>query len=164
MRLHRGQNECGILSQPVAALVSNSPSPPPSPAPPSPSPSPRPPSPSPSPPAPAWMCPPDAVAHNHTTTAECQWVNGSSASWRMPPVVGEYCDYISAGYFGYTYLTKDYSPTDFPCPPSADLGSNGAGDNFCTISSGRDGVKLPAGARADCKDITRGMFGYVWSV
>lgn len=38
----------------------------------------------------------------------------------MPPKVGDYCDYISQGYFGYTFddtaIPGGYSPKNYPCP------------------------------------------------
>ena len=86
----------------------------------------------------------------------------------MPPVIEEYCDYLVSGhYFGYTFQKVDYSPDDYPCPPSAALGSNSksnsTGDWFCTITSGMRGFKLPRGAEPSCKEIsTSGVFGYHW--
>jgi hypothetical protein len=84
----------------------------------------------------------------------------------MPPVVSEYCDYINQGYLGYTYNKADFGPSEFPCPPSATLGTNtntnSTGQWFCTITTGARGVTLPKGAISDCSKMASGTFGYSW--
>lgn len=70
------------------------------------------------------------------------------------------------GYFGYTYPKGKETPEEFPCPASADTGSNSAtnttGDWFCTINKDSSKGPFPAGAIANCSGLP-GMFGYYWS-
>ena len=159
IRLKRGDNECGLLTQPVLPTVKGGAVPsPPGPAPPTPTP----PTPTPPPPHPGWECPADSTGLNTSAFASCMWVNGTAPTeWMMPPVVMEYCNYISSGYFGYTF-SSSFDPKVYACPPSATLGSNGGGDYFCTITSGSKGFVLPRGASAECKGVTSGTFGYHW--
>ena len=155
LRLQRGTNECNLLSQPVIPTVlgGDIPAPPPPPPPPP-------------PPAPAWECPKDAKSVNTSVEASCIWTNGT-AGFLMPPVSQAYCTYISSGYFGYTFEKAKYSADTYPCPLSAELGTNSktntTGEWFCTITSGSRGVTLPKGVTADCDTLeSAGVFGYTW--
>ena len=54
----------------------------------------------------------------------------------------------------------------YPCPAAASLGTNSqtnkTGEWFCTISKDSAGGPFPAGAKANCTGIARGVFGYSW--
>ena len=176
IRLARGTNECGITTQPVGVRVGSKPGPPPPPAPPSPppappSPPPAPPSPPPAPPTPPGppaQCPLEAVSID----GGCMWQNGTRGVL-MPPSesIGEYCDYYSDGYFGYTFPEEldPCEPYKYPCPPSASRGQNlrkssnastPLTDTFCTWNDGSKGVKFPQHSAANCSLLQTGFIGF----
>jgi len=168
IRLARGTNECGITTQPIGVSVGK-PRPTP-PGPPAPPPTPPPPPAPPGPPGPPGKCPTDATPTNRPTG--CMWINGTR-SVTMPPgaVIGEYCDYIADGYFGYTFpSTLDPNePFKYPCPPSASRSQNlrkrsGSdallSETFCIWESSEKGVTFPKQATANCTLLGQGYIGF----
>jgi len=154
IRLERGSNQCGITYQPVGAVISGAPTPVP---PPSPVPSPVPPAPTPTPsPPPSGNCPTDAQTATKGSNVECLWTSGVGGLV-IPSSASEYCDYISNGYFGYTWPSSD---GDYSCSPSARKSSNGD-TNFCVWRDGQIGVSIPSGSSADCDSLSQGRIGFV---
>jgi hypothetical protein len=150
LRLKRGDNECGISNFPIIPTVVGGRLPPPPPPP---------------PPRPMWQCPPDAIALNTTSNATCLWSNSSAdGKWAMPPTsVGQYCDYFSSGYMGYTFDAHVYEQDAWPCPPSFGAGGDGGAAWFCTLTVGANGFTgWPAHATPDCSAIADGFIGYSW--
>jgi hypothetical protein len=153
LRLQRGNDSCGITTQAVAAIVTSGPSPGPSPGP-TPTPGPTP-GPSPS------TCPSDATETTDGATRSCMWANGVKGV-KLPPRVGEYCEYIASGYIGYYWPKSAGGQSQYPCSSSA-FASSSAEDWFCEIRSGTHGVVIPSNAKANCSAIaTQGVFGYSW--
>ena len=144
--------------------VTGSPSPsPPTPAPTTPAPSPTP------PPSPGARCPSDSV--DPAASDGCMWNNGTHGVVMPPPeAISEYCEYISAGYFGYTF-PRDADATEpykYPCPPSAERRSdlvpteNGVSAYwFCVWTNGVHGITIPAAAVAQCSALTAGKIGWL---
>jgi len=122
------------------------PAPPTPPTPPTPTPPPTPPSPPPTPPSGA--CPPDAQEITSDQGTECLWEDGVG-SFVMPPDAQEYCEYLSDGYFGYSWSNGDYD-----CAPSARKAGK-----FCTWEDGQKGVTIPSGASAECDKVSQGRIG-----
>ena len=87
----------------------------------------------------------------------------------MPTKVEEYCNYFAQGYMGYTFDKAEGSPTQYPCPAAAELGSNSqtnsTGQWFCTLNKQSTGGTFPPNAKADCSDLAgKGVFGYSWQL
>jgi len=149
--LERGVGSYGaacVLQQPPSiAVVSASPSPTP---PPSPTPTP-PPSPVPTPsPSPSANCPSDSdLVVTDDGRDECLWTSGAHGL-TIPPTATEYCEYISDGYFGYSF------EGNYDCAESALLSGN-----FCLWEDGQRGVTIPSGATADCSHLSEGRIGMV---
>ena len=150
--LARGSNECGIGSFPTIASVQGGKMP-----------SPPPPPPTPPPPMPPYECPADAFSVNTTTTARCEWRNGTH-SGLMPSSIGEYCDYFADGYFGYTFDGK-LSENAYPCWPSFTAAGDGGAVWFCTLTAHSGSFNAwPASAKADCSKLNEGVIAYEWPV
>jgi hypothetical protein len=138
IRLQRGTNQCGIIYQPVGAVVGGSPPSPPS------------------PPTPSSSCPSDAELVSTAHGKECRWVNGTRGVG-MPPKPLEYCDYIGDGYFGYFWGKAQGS---YDCPASAQRSAT-SDSYFCVWTDGKKGVKIPMGSAADCSRVAQGQMGFV---
>jgi len=142
----------------ISASQSPSPAPEPTPSPvPEPTPSPVPPAPAPSPPpSPSSSCPKDAREVEVGDRVECLWTSGIQ-ELTIPPSAREYCDYISNGYFGYTWPSSD---GDYSCATTARRSSN-ADTTFCVWEDGLAGVTIPQGSSADCDSLPEGRIGFV---
>jgi hypothetical protein len=140
LRLLRGENECGLTTQPIVASVAGGLLPPPPPSP---------------PPRPVWQCPDDATSVNTSSLASCVWKN-NTVGMVMPPTPSEYCDYISDGYEGYVWPVSE-GTQNYPCAPSFHASNNGGTDFFCVLTQ-----TFPANATAICGDFSGGIIGYAW--
>jgi cathepsin F/cysteine peptidase B len=123
------------------------------------------------PPYPATACPADAAPFNVTdagtgavTASGCVWVNGTSSAWTIFPSPGAYCDYMAAGYIGYTG-SGSLDAAAYPCPPSLYASGDGGGALFCVLAPGQRGFHgWPPTATAYCDELSAGRFGYTWAV
>jgi hypothetical protein len=102
------------------------------------------------------VCPAGATYRVDGAQHWCTWTG-----WKVPPGVREYCEYISSGYFGYSWQMSEGGYDAFPCPTSAVQSQSNV--YFCTFKDGKNGVTFPAGAAADCASLASGSIGYTWT-
>ena len=139
IRLERGSNQCGITTNPIAAVVEGGPTLPPTPA-----------------PTPPTGCPPQAVFDG----SSCMWVNGTNGVVMPPPdVISPDCTYFDKGYL--SYLWSKSTAGAYPCPKPASTGASSE-DFFCTWNNNERGVYWPKGAKAECSQLSEGKIGYSW--